>query len=231
MRPPWEELEPASRGAVERQRHAARRVEQLATVVLAAAMALVVVLLINHTVSSIPAHGTLSQALRAAWPAAGASAMGLLVLLSCWFLHHLQFHYLTRSSGWLLLIHALLLTAALFVPFSTALLNTLSLTRQALLLFEGNVLIMQVLLLLTWRHAVKAGLLFGSDVPRRVVVRLRTMLRSGVAATLVICMLAFVSTTISVGALVTLMVAQMALIVKGGYTLDLRPGTARATGD
>jgi len=231
MRPPWEELEPASRGAVERQRHAARRVEQLATVVFAAAMALPVILLINHMVSSVPAQSTLSEALRATWPASGACAMAILVLLSCWFLHHLQFHYLTRSSGWLLLIHALLLPSALFVPFSTALLNTLSLTREALLLFEGNVLIIQLLLLLIWRHAVKAGLLFGSDVPRRVVMRLRTMLKSGVAVMLLVCGLAFVSTTVSLTALVVLLVAQMALIARGGYTIDLRPGAARTTGD
>ena len=224
-------MEPASRGAVERQRHAARRVEQLATVVFAAAMALQEFLFINHALSVTPSSSELRETLATLGPAAGACAMGLLTLLACWFLHHLQFHYLTRSSGWLLLIHALLLPSALFVPFSTALLNTLSLTRQSLLLFEGDVLIIQVLLLLIWRHAVKAGLLFGSDVPRRVVMRLRTMLRSSVAALLLICGLALVSTTVSLGAIVALLVAQMAVVAKGGYTLDIRPGAVRTTGN
>ena len=153
--------------------------------------------------------------------------MGFLALLSCWFLYHLEFHYLTRSSGRLLFTHALLLPSALFVPFSTALLNTLTLSRQSLLPLEGNVLLLQLLLLLTWRHAVKGGLLFGSDVPARVVRRLRLILRASTSAMVAVFGLAFVSATASLGLLVALFVTQIALVAKGGYTLDLRAGPER----
>ena len=221
MRPPWDELEPASRGTVERQHQAVRRVEQLVTVVFAAAMALLVILLVNYTSASATTESSLSAILRSTWPAAGACAMGFLVLLSCWLLYHLQFHYLTQSSGWLLLLHALLLPSALLIPFSTALLNTLALTRQSVLLFDANVLVIQILLLLMWRHSVKGGLLFGGNVPSRVVRRMRLLLRAGVSAMLIVIGLALVSTPAGLGALIALLVLEIALVAKGGYTLDL----------
>jgi uncharacterized membrane protein len=192
-------------------------------------MTVLAVLLINHSAVSVRPGSTLAEALPAMWPAAGACAVGFLALLSCWFLHHLQFHYLTRSSGGLLLAHALLLPAVLLVPFSTALLNTLALRSQALLPFEANELLLQVLLLLTWRHAVKGGLLFGSDVPSQVVRRLRLMLRAGSITMLVIVGLAFVSAPVSLGALIALLGTQIALVAKGGYTLDLRASPERIT--
>ena len=227
MRPPWEELEPASRGAVERQHQAVRRIEQLSTVVFAAAMALLVILLVNYTRASSTSGDGLVDIVRVIWPAAAGCATGFLVILSCWFLYHLQFHYLTQSSGWLLLMHALLLPSALFIPFSTDLLNTLALTRQAVLLLEGNVFVMQLLLLLIWRHAIKGGLLFGSDVPSRVVRRLKMMLRAGVSAMLVVIGLALVSAPASLGALIAVLVAQIAFVVKGGYTLEIHTTRVR----
>lgn len=229
MRPPWEELEPASKSAVERNRHAARRVEQFATAIFAVAMALPVLRLIDHATASIEPDSSLTQAIQATWPASGACAAALLVLLTCWFLHHLMFHYLTRSSGPLLLLHAALLPAVLFVPFSAALLNTLTLTRQAVLLFEGNAILLQLLLVLAWRHAVKGGLLFGSDVPRRVVVRVRLLLIAGAASLGLVAGLALINSTLSLLALAAVLTAQMALIARGGYALDLRTPASRAS--
>jgi uncharacterized membrane protein len=230
MRLPWEELEPASRGAVERQRQAVRRVERLAAAAFAAAMALLVLLLAADTVSSLPEQATLPEALRMTWRTAVAGAVGFLALLSCWFLHHLEFHYLTRSSGGLLLLHTILLPAVLLVPLSAALHNTLSPTAHALLFFEVNVVTIQVVLLLTWRHAVKGGLLFGSDVPRRVVMRLRTILGSGVALLLGACVLSLVNTLASVVVLAAVLVAQIALVGIGGYTLEPGAGAGRKPG-
>ncbi len=222
MRPPWEELEPASRVTVERQHQDVRRVEQLATVALGAAMALLVILLVDRIRVSPTQAVALSDILPALWPAAGVCAIGFLVLLSCWFLYHLQFHYLTQSSGWLLLIHALLVPSALFIPFSADLLNALGLTRQAVLLLAGNVFAIQLLLLLTWRHAVKGGLLFGSDVPPRVVRRMKWLLRAGVGAMLLVIGLALLSAPAGVGTLVAVLAAEIAVVVKGGYTLNIR---------
>lgn len=231
MRPPWEELEPASRGAVERQRQSVRRIEQSTAVVFAASMALQTLLLLNHTNAAAREVATVAAALQVTWPVVLASALGLLVLLACWVVHHVQFHYLTKSSGSLLLIHVFLLPSALSVPLSTTLLYTLGFASHTALLLESNVLLIQVLLLLIWRHAVRGGLLFGSDIPRRAVLRVRLMLRLGVVASLVACGLVLASTTVGVSALVALLVAQIALIAKGGYTLDISPVEAHPTAD
>jgi uncharacterized membrane protein len=222
MRPPWEELEPASRGAVQSQHQAVRRIEQLATVVFAASMALLVILLVDRVNTSSPQGSDLARILPYIWPAVGACAIGFLALLASWFLYHLQFHYLTQSSGWLLFMHALLLPSALLVPFSTALFDALSLTRDAVLLVEANVLLVQVVLLLIWRHAVKGGLLFGSNVPSRVVRHMKALLRAGVSAMLVVIALALLSAPASLGALVAVLLGELVLVVKGGYTLDIR---------
>ncbi len=230
MRPPWEELEPASRGAVESQHQAVRRVEQLATVVFAASMALLVILLVNRVTTSTPEGGDLARALPEIWPAAGACAIGFLALFASWFLYHLQFHYLTQSSGWLLFLHALLLPSALLIPFSTALLDTLAVTRDVVALLGGNVLLVQVLLLLIWRHAVKGGLLFGSNVPVRVVRRMKLLLCAGVSAMLVVIALALLSAPVSLGALIAVLATETALVVKGGYTLEIRTPRAPTPG-
>jgi len=231
MRPPWEELEPASRGAVERKRHAAYRVEQFGTTVFAVALALPVIQLVTQASSLMLPASSLAQALRAILPAFGACVAALLALIACWFLYHIAFHYLTRSSGTLLLLHGILLPAALLIPFSAALLDTLALYRQAVLLFGGNIILLQLLLALIWRHAVKAGLLFGSDVPRRVVLRIRLMLGASVAALAIATTFALLSPVVSVTLLAAILAAQMALIARGGYRLDLYSTAARSTGE
>ncbi|MBN1151695.1 MAG: DUF1211 domain-containing protein [Dehalococcoidia bacterium] len=223
-------MEPASRSAVERNRLAARRVEQFATVVFALAMALPVILLIDDARAAIAPGRTLTDTAVALLPAFGASAVAMLILLSSWFIHHLEFHYLTRSSGPLLLLHAALLPALLTVPFSAMLLNSLSLTLQSLLLLAGNALLIQLLLMLLWRHAVKGGLLFGGDVPRRVVVRFRLLLDVSVAAIVAVCIAALLNPLVSFGGLVAICLAQIALIARGGYTLDVGSSAARASG-
>lgn len=221
MRPPWEDLEPASRSAVERQRHAAKRVDQFATAVFAVAMALPVIRLIEQASTTILPGSPLIQMVRAIGPAIASCAIALLALLASWLLHHLVSHYLTRSSGTLLLLHAVLLPSVLFIPFSASLLNLLSLTRPMLLLFEGNVLLVQLLLMLTWRHAIRGGLLFGSDVPRRVVLRVRLLLGAGVGALVAVAGVAMVSPAVSLVAFAVVLLAQMIIIARGGYALDL----------
>lgn len=228
MRPPWEDLEPASRSAVERQRHAAKRVEQFATAVFAVAMALPVVRLIEQASISILPGSPLIQMLRTIGPAIASCAIALLVLLANWLLHHLVSHYLTRSSGTLLLLHVVLLPSVLFIPFSASLLNVQSLTRTTLLLFECNVVMLQLLLMLTWRHAVRGGLLFGSDVPRRVVLRVRLLLGAGAGALVVVAGVAMVSPAASLMAFVAVLLAQMLFIARGGYALDLHAPPPRS---
>jgi uncharacterized membrane protein len=216
MRPPWEELEPASRGAVERQRQAVRRIEQLATLACVAALALAAWATVEAIRNSVASGGG-----AAIWPTAGAGGLAGLIVLTAWLIHHLQFAYLTRSSGTLLLLHVLLVPSLLFVPSSTAVLVTAGLTRTAMPLVAVNVLLLDVVLLLAWRHAVKGGLLFGGDVPSRVVARVRLLLRTSVVAFTATAGLSYAHPISGMVALICLLVLQVAVVARGGYTLDV----------
>jgi uncharacterized membrane protein len=216
MRPPWEELEPASRGAVERQRLAVRRIEQLATLTCVAALALVAWAAVEAIRNSVASGGG-----PVIWPTAGAGGLAGLIVLTAWLIHHLQFAYLTRSSGTLLLLHVLLVPSLLLVPSSTSVLVTAGLTRTAMLLVAVNVLLLDGVLLLAWRHAVKGGLLFGGDVPSRVVARVRLLLRTSVVAFTATAGLSYAHPISGMVALICLLILQVAVVSRGGYTLDV----------
>lgn len=224
MRLPWEELEPASQGAVERQHRAVRHITHFTNTVFAVAMALLVLQLVDYAVSSVSQAQSLLVIIRMLWPALAACALGFLVLFVSWMVHHVQFNYLTKSSGGLLLLHVLMLSSALLLPVSTVLLNNSEPDPNTVAIYTGHVLVLQLLLLLTWRHAVKGGLLFGSDVPARIVFRLRLMLRWQTILLIVIFGLAFANPALSLGALAGVFAISLLLIAKGGYTLDLRIG-------
>lgn len=91
------------------------------------------------------------------------------------------------------------------------------LDRTALLVFEGNAILVQLLLMLTWRQAIKGGLVFGSNVPRRAVFRLRLLLMMGLAAFIIATGLAFISPAVSAAALAAAAIAQMIDIARRGY--------------
>jgi len=229
MRLPWEELEPASHETLERQRRAVHQLAHLAGTAFAVAMALIVLQLVDRTISSGLTATHLFESIRTLWPTTVACLVSLLILLTCWLLHHIQFHYLTRSSGALLLLHTVLLLVVLLVPLSTAVLHEVGITRDVLVLYTGHVFLLLLLLLLMWRHAVKGGLLFGSDVPARIVFRLRLILRAGIIVLPLILGLAFASAAASLGALVALFAIYLILITKGGYTLDVLRSRAHLT--
>jgi len=227
MRPPWEELEPASRGAIERQRQAVRRVEQLATLACVASLALVAWAAVESIRTAVASDGGTAGTATAIWSVAGAGALAVLIVLTAWLIHHLQFAYLTRSSGTLLLLHVLLVPLLLFVPSSTAVLVSAGLTRTAVLLVALNVLLLDGVLLLAWSHAVKGGLLFGGDVPSRVVARVRFLLRTSVVALAATTGLCYAHPMSGMVTLICLLILQVALVARGGYTLDLRSRTSR----
>ena len=222
MRAPWEELEPASRHSVEKQQQALRRVEQLGDSVFAVAMTLLVLQLVVPQFIQQPSEAGLQHALLDMSLAFYAYGLSFLVLLMFWVLHHFEFHYMTRSNGGLIWLNALLLIFVALAPFSAALVSKYAMTKTAVLFYEGNLLAIQVLLLLTWWHAVGRGLLFGGDTPASVVRRMRTALRIGTAYLLVTIALVFVGPHLSMNVLLGLVVYYVVLTAKGGYTLELR---------
>lgn len=146
-----------------------------------------------------------------------------------WLLHHYQFRYLTGSSGNLAWLTGMLLASVAVIPFSTAVLGEYRVLTTAVVLYEGNLLAIQLMLLLTWRHAVKGGLMFGGDAPAGIVRRMRLALTLGVAYILVAMGLAFVAPRASLDVLFGLGLFYAILTWRGGYTLDAI--RRRAVGD
>ncbi|MFC2008527.1 TMEM175 family protein [Chloroflexota bacterium] len=220
MRAPWDVLEPAARGDIEREERAVGRVERLTGIIFAVAMALLVLNLVVPQLEGQPTDAALRDALVQMVPAFFAFVLSFVLLLTCWVLHHFQFHYFMRTSTAILWTNAALMLSVALVPFTTALVSTYSMTRIAVVLYEANLLVMQVLLLLNWRQAVKTGLLFGGNVPAAVVRRMRVALTVGTACVLAAMPLAWISPYLSLGLLVGLAAFYIFLTARGGYTLD-----------
>lgn len=229
MQPPWDELEPASQSAYRRQRQAVRDVSQFSGVVFVAVMAVIVLHTITHIASSIPDPSSLSDIARTSWPALATVLLSLLVLFTLWLLHHIQMRYVTQIDGMLLLLHVALFSAAILLSVSAAWLNAVGSTRGTGALFAGNTVAIQALLLLIWRHAVRAGLLFGSDVPSLVVVRLRLLLQIGTASATAVVGLSYAGASVGIGALAAVFLIQLLLLARGGYTLNFRRNAGRLT--
>lgn len=229
MRPPWEELEPASQSALQRQRQAVRDLSHLSSIVFVAVTTVVAVHTTNLVWSASSTTLTFSEAILSSWPALITILLSLLVLFTLWILHHLQLHYLTQVDGTLLVLHVILFSATVFLSVSAAWVNTTEAARSSVAVYAGNVFAIQMLLLLVWRHAVRAGLLFGSDVPSRVVARLRTLLQFGTAGSLLVAGLAFAGATAGFVGLALLLLIQLSLIGRGGYALKFGRDIGRMT--
>ena len=221
MRLPWEELEPARHALVEKQRQAVNRVEQFAACVFAISIALLVFHLAVPQLTPAPTEAVLQRSLLAMYPSFYACALSFIVLLMYWVLHHIQFHYLTHSSGRLVWLNALMLAFVALFPFSTALVSTYAMTKTAVLLYEANIFAIQLLLALSWKHAVQSGLLFGGDTPSRVVHRMKTALGIGIVYLLVTMGLVFISPFLSMRLLIVLAIYYIVLTARGGYALEL----------
>ena len=224
MRLPWEELEPASRSTTERQRRAVLRLERLTDCVFSATVMVIVILpAIPHLLNA--ADSPLSwQSLLQMYPTLLLHVLSVFILFVLWILHHYEFHYLTRASGALAWLNALLLLCVAVTPVTTSLLNGFASDGAAVLLYEVDVLAMLLLLVFIWRHAAGAGLLFGSDIPSRTVERMRLVLRAGAVLLLLIAVLAPFVPNLSLALTAALFILYAVITARGGYALDLRRG-------
>lgn len=219
MRAPWEDLEPASKERVERHRNAINRLESFTDVVFALSV-IVLVLRTELPELDVPLPdlpGALFESIAQLY----TCPLCFLFLFVYWVLHHYQFRYLTRSSGRLVWLTGLLIASVAVLPLTASLLHSSGLLTTTVLIFEANVLAVQMLLYFTWKHAVKGGLMFGGDVPSGIVRRMRTALRLGAVYILIAIGLALVSPHISLSALMGLAVFYIVLTARGGYTLDI----------
>ncbi len=224
MRLPWEELEPASRSTIERQRRAVLRLERLTDCVFSATLIALVLLPAIPHLSGV-ADGPLSwRLLLQMYPTLLLHVLSVFILFVLWILHHYEFHYLTRASGALAWLNALLLLWVAVTPVTTSLLDGFASDGAAVLMYEANLLAMLLLLVFIWRHAAGAGLLFGSDIPSRTVERMRVVLRAGAVTLLLIAALALFAPNVSLALTAALFFSYAVITARGGYALELRRG-------
>jgi len=222
VRLPWEELEPASRSTIERQHRAVLRLERLTDCVFSAAVFALILIPAMPYLSGLADAQPTWQWLLQVWPTLLLHAFSAFALFGLWTLHHYEFHYLTRASGALAWLNTALLLLLAATPVTVSLLDGFESTRVAATLYGANLLAMLLLLLLIWRHASVAGLLFGSDIPPRTVERMRTALRCGIGVQLLSTALAPVAMNASLALTAALFIAYATVTARGGYTLELR---------
>jgi len=156
--------------------------------------------------------------------------LSIFALFALWMLHHYEFHYLTRASGGLAWLNGLLLLFLTLAPITTSLLDGFASSRAAVLLYEVNLLAVMLLLLIIWRHAAGAGLLFGSDIPSRTVQRMRLALSLGVVTLLITAALAAIVPNVSLVLTFALFLVYAVVTARGGYALELHRGRTPSEG-
>jgi len=220
MRAPWDVLEPASQGEIERDKRAIARVERFSGAIFALSMALLVLNLVVPQVEGQPTDLAVQGALVQMIPIFLTFVLSFALLATAWMLHHFQFNYLVRTGGEILWINGALMFFVILVPFSTGLASAYAATRTAVVLYELNILAIQALLLLSWRRALKTGLLFGGNVSFAIVRRMRLALTAGTAYVLASIPFTWMSPWLSLGLLAGLAAFYIFLTARGGYTLD-----------
>ncbi len=161
-------------------RIAGRSVERLAALsdgIFAVAMTLLVLDLKTPATANVHSELELWRALVALAPQLLMYAMSFMTLGIFWAGQQTQFNHFALGSRNLTWIHLAFLFAVTMMPFSTRLLAEFITYRVALLLYWSNVLTLGVLLFVSWRYAIRAGLLkeglpqsVSAAIERRIVV-------------------------------------------------------------
>jgi TMEM175 potassium channel family protein len=144
------------------------RLTALSDGVFAVAMTLLVLDLRAPATEAIRSEQDLLNALLPLAPRLVTYLMSFLTLGIFWLGQQAQLDRLARSGRDLAWIHIGFLCAVTLVPFSTALLAQYISYRVALVIYWGNILLLGLLLLWTWREAVRANLV-RDDTPAEEV--------------------------------------------------------------
>lgn len=136
--------------------------------VFAVAMTLLVLDLRAPAAAAIHSEHELLVALLPLAPRLVTYLMSFLTLGIFWLGQQAQLDRLARSDRDLAWIHLGFLCAVTLVPFSTTLLAENIGYRTALVVYWGNILLLGLLLLCTWRYAVRAKLV-REDTPAAII--------------------------------------------------------------
>jgi uncharacterized membrane protein len=144
------------------------RITALSDGVFSVAMTLLVLDLRTPAADVIHSEHDLLNALLALTPRLVTYLMSFLTLGIFWLGQQVQLDRLSRSGRDLVWIHLGFLCAVTLVPFSTALLAEHINYRFALVVYWANILLLGLLLLWTWKEAVRAKLV-REDTPPDIV--------------------------------------------------------------
>jgi len=160
-------------------RIAGQNLERLAALsdgVFAVAMTLLVLDLRTPAAEAIHSEHDLLVALSGLLPRLATYFMSFLTLGIFWLGQQVQLDRLARSDRDLAWLHLAFLCAVTLVPFSTALLAEHIVSRVALVVYWGNILVLGALLYWTWGRAVNARLLSEDTQPEVVAAICRRIL-------------------------------------------------------
>jgi len=160
-------------------RIAGQNLERLAALsdgVFAVAMTLLVLDLRTPAAGAIHSEHDLLVALSGLLPRLATYFMSFLTLGIFWLGQQVQLDRLARSDRDLAWLHLAFLCAVTLVPFSTALLAEHIVSRVALVVYWGNILVLGALLYWTWGRAVNARLLSEDTQPEVIAAICRRIL-------------------------------------------------------
>jgi uncharacterized membrane protein len=160
-------------------RLAGQNLERLAALsdgLFAVAMTLLVLDLRAPVAEVIHSERDLLTALLALAPRLIPYLMSFLTLGIFWLGQQAQLDRLARSDRDLAWLHIAFLCAVSLIPFSTALLAEFMTYRVALVVYWGNILLLGMLLLWTWRHATRAKLVKDDTTPQIVAAICRRII-------------------------------------------------------
>jgi uncharacterized membrane protein len=146
---------------------AGQSIERLAALsdgIFAVAMTLLVLDLHAPAVSLIHSETDLCHALAALAPKLAVYIMSFLTLGIFWVGQQTQLNLLQRCDRDFAWLNLGFLFCVTLMPFSTGLMGAFIEYRAALLIYWGNILLLGIALLCTWRYAVRAGLV-DKDLP------------------------------------------------------------------
>lgn len=160
-------------------RIAGQNLERLAALsdgVFAVAMTLLVLDLRTPGAEAIHSEQDLLLALSGLLPRLATYFMSFLTLGIFWLGQQAQLDRLARGDRDLAWIHLAFLCAVTLVPFSTALLAEHIVSRVALVVYWGNIVVLGALLYWTWGRAVRARLVREDTQPEVIAAICRRIL-------------------------------------------------------
>lgn len=153
------------------------RLAALSDGLFAVAMTLLVLDLRTPAIELIHSEGDLWQALLALAPRLLVYLMSFLTLGIFWVGQQTQLNHLDRANRDLTWLHLGFLFIVSLMPFSTALMASFIEYRVALVLYWANILLLGIMVLATWRYAMRAKLVkpdlppdLGKWVERRIFI-------------------------------------------------------------